>query len=360
MAEFQSPYAARIAALIKEQEGLETAPMPQMFSPEELARRQAENQRNRQLGVLGELSGDRPLGDVGGKILKQAMGEQQRRLTEHGEYDPISGRLSVFPEYTRKQKTDRLAKEQARMTEMEARDYAKFLADRASDENRRLIAQMAAGQAGTYSFSGVDAAGKPILVHSKSGQFVQPGAKAGEFTPYTGEVRQRGAFEKETGKLEVAQQFGDRARKVIAKLNTPEAQEAFGTGVAGGTLALMADIPGQSYLQEQVFTPEQIEFRADVMEQGYQVAHDLAGAAMSYGERIRLKDFVPHPGDTARIVQDKMRSASRKYNEITQKLQAKRSVAGSSQGPGPGVQPGATAAQGGNVIKYDAQGNRQP
>src|SRR3989304_721082 len=117
VAEFRSPYAARIAALIKEQEGLETAPMPQMFSPEELARRQAENMRNRQLGTLGELSGDRPLGDVGGKILKQAMGEQQRRLTEHGEYDPISGRLSVFPEYTRKRKTDRLAKEQARMNE---------------------------------------------------------------------------------------------------------------------------------------------------------------------------------------------------------------------------------------------------
>jgi hypothetical protein len=355
---FKSPYAARIAQLIKEQEGLETAPMPQMFSPDELARRQAENMRNRQLGTLGELSGDKPLMGAGGQILKQAIGEQQRRITEHGEYDPLSGQLQVFPEYTRKQRTDRLAKEQSRMTELESRDYAKWLSDRQKADERAFLAQMSGGQSGTFNFAGVDAAGKPILMHSKSGQFVQPGEKPGTFTPYSGEVRQRGAFEKESKELEGFEQTGGKIKETLKMLDTPEGGEAFGMGVSGGLTALTPS-PARGIVNEALFTPEQLTMRANVYEQAYQVAHALAGAAMSFGEQIRLDPFIPQPGDPHSVVVAKMTAAQQKYNELTTKIKAKREVAGSSQGPGPGIQPGATSAQSGNSIRYDAQGNRQ-
>src|SRR3989304_2835828 len=100
MAEFVSPYAARLAQLVKEQKTLEDAPMGPMFSPEEQTKRQKENSRQMQLGILAQLTGDKGITAAGEPVLKQAMEQQKRRNTEPREFDPTTGKLSVFPEST--------------------------------------------------------------------------------------------------------------------------------------------------------------------------------------------------------------------------------------------------------------------
>lgn len=368
--EFVSPYAARIAALMEEEKGLEAAPRQPMFSPEQIAQRQAENQRNRQLGMLGELSGDKPLMGVGSQVLKQAMGEQQRKITEHGEYDPLTGELSVFPEYTKRTKQQKLDRDLSRLNEQEARAQTQWNSDRQRAEDRAALAQITAGQQGTYSDAGVDSKGRPVLRQSKSGGLVVQDDN-GNLVPHVGPIRSRSAFEKESKELEGMAGTGEKISSMIQSLQTPEGKAAFGTGL-GGAMTSLIPSQWQAPVKEAIYTPEQMTFRAGVLEEGYQIAHKLAGAAMSYGEQIRLNEFTPQPGDSDVTVLSKLRAAQKKYTEIQQRLEAKRTAGAASTGPGPrppvvppGTQmPGAAgrrAADGqgaGPVTEYDAQGNR--
>lgn len=368
---FLSPYAQRITDLIKQQQDLEGAPNAPMFSPEELMQRQGANRRQQQLGTIAELTGDRPLQAVGGPLLKQAMEEQKRRITEHGEYDPISGELKMFPEYTKRVKGERMQKEQARMTELEARAYSTWLSDRQKAQERLNLHAAGGGNTGTYSDAGVDpATGNPVLRNSKSGALVKAGAN-GEFVPHVGPIGSRPGFEKESKELEGIKGKAALFRDVLSELTTPEGtpseagQQAFGGGYAGAA-STMIPSQMQGMVQNQLFTPEDQQLRARVYKQAYEAAHDLAGAAMSYGETIRLQPFIPNPGDPAEMIISKMRAAQKEHERLIQRIEDKRNAATSSAGPGPQVQkqtfvPENTpmpAAGAGATVTFDAKGNR--
>lgn len=363
-AEFKSTYAARIQALLDEEKGLEAAPSKPMFSPEELARRQSANQRQQQLGTLGELSGDKSMGVVGGGLLKQAMEERKRRITEHGEYDPISGELKMFPEYTKRVTGERLTKERGRLTELEARDYSKWLNDRQKAEERQFLASLTGGSNGTYHDIGVDpGTGQPVLRHSKSGQQLIE-SSPGVMVPHRGQVSPRAGFEKESAELEKAQAGEATSADLVKYLGTPEGEETYGGGLRGTALNILpTQIQGP--FREALFSEKETTNRATLYKRAYEVAHALAGAALSAGEASRLNEFVPVAGDSVATVRGKLTSAQAEYKKITDRIIAKRTAANSSAAPGPNV-PKPVVAPGtpmpgsgsGTTIRYDAQGNR--
>jgi hypothetical protein len=79
----------------------QTAPMPPMFSPDEVILRRALSERNMDIGRLGALSPDKNIHALGGELLKEAIAAQRERVTDHGILEPLGGSLKVFPEYQR-------------------------------------------------------------------------------------------------------------------------------------------------------------------------------------------------------------------------------------------------------------------
>jgi hypothetical protein len=75
-----------------------------MYSPEEVQQRRADNARQYDLGLLGQLSGDEGLSNVGGQVLKQAMAARTPKITERGTIDPLSGEFKEDPDYIRQQR----------------------------------------------------------------------------------------------------------------------------------------------------------------------------------------------------------------------------------------------------------------
>jgi hypothetical protein len=95
--QFVDPYAAQIEELRKRM----GAPQAPAYTPEQVAQRRAENEQQYALGVLGQLSGDQSLGEVGGSVLKQALAQRAPRITEKGIADPLTGEFKYDPDFLR-------------------------------------------------------------------------------------------------------------------------------------------------------------------------------------------------------------------------------------------------------------------
>ena len=106
-----NPYTAETTRLTAALEALQARDAPAMFSDAEIELRRAKQSKAEQLAVLAKLSGDKALGTVGTSLLPEALKMSAPRYVEHGEYDPLSGNLNVFPEYTRRVAEERLARQ---------------------------------------------------------------------------------------------------------------------------------------------------------------------------------------------------------------------------------------------------------
>lgn len=155
-----NPYDALIAAKRK---AIETAPAA-MYTPEQITQRRNENERQYQLGLLGQLSGDESLSGVGGSLLKQALAARQQRVTERGVADPLTGQFSYSPDYLRERGQTELeglegksaAFVAARQKQMEDREErARRDADRF--ENQRILKGIGAAASKAAGAGGIDA-----------------------------------------------------------------------------------------------------------------------------------------------------------------------------------------------------------
>lgn len=74
-------------------------PAQPMYSPEQVAQRRDENERQYALGTLGQMASDEGLQNVGGSVLKQALANRQAKISERGTTDPLSGQFTYSPDY---------------------------------------------------------------------------------------------------------------------------------------------------------------------------------------------------------------------------------------------------------------------
>jgi hypothetical protein len=136
---FDNPYGPLVLAARKRLEEQRAQPQQSFYSPEQAQ----EDKRREALGMLGAISADPNLRNVGGMVLKQAMGKRDPIYREHGVIDPATGKYRMFPEYEQAQTQNDIerleAQEAAAQNQWDARQSA--AADRAEMQQERLAQQ---------------------------------------------------------------------------------------------------------------------------------------------------------------------------------------------------------------------------
>ena len=179
------PWAERIAQLTAEQQQMASQPAAPMYSPEELEKRIAANKRMEAMGALGVMSGDKPMGALGGTYLKRAMENRKQKTTASGVIDPLQGTMKYFPQYTQQRRGEGIQKGLDRAYEQQARasDRKELAAGRRA--NTAAIAGAITGLGtGSQSPIGMTDKGQPVF-RTKDGSSLFTYTK-GVPGPYTG------------------------------------------------------------------------------------------------------------------------------------------------------------------------------
>ena len=90
----KTPFDLALEELMKQQQ----TPKP-MFTPQQQRERVLRNNAMVDMGLLGQMSGDQQIGNVGGQVFKQALGDRATRFTDRGMTDTLTGETAVNPEY---------------------------------------------------------------------------------------------------------------------------------------------------------------------------------------------------------------------------------------------------------------------
>ena len=156
------PNAAQLDAL----QAKLNAPAQPTFTPEQIKQRQDDNAKQYALGLLGQLSGNKDLSEVGGTVFKQALGNRQPKYTDHGTYDPLTGEFNYSPDYlydrTQQQYNtvaNRSASQQTQYLMNQQRIAERLQAARENNERSRANAFVIAGGMGLGS-------GTPVQIGS--------------------------------------------------------------------------------------------------------------------------------------------------------------------------------------------------
>lgn len=96
LAQPDSAYAALLAEL-----NAKPPVPPNMFTPQQVQQRIAQNNALTELGVVGQLAGSDDVRQLGGGVFKKALADRQERVTSRGVQDPLTGETAVDPEYAR-------------------------------------------------------------------------------------------------------------------------------------------------------------------------------------------------------------------------------------------------------------------
>jgi hypothetical protein len=118
-------------------------------------------------------------------------------------------------------------------------------------------------------------------------------------------------------------------------------------GAVGGTNALIPD-----FVQQRA-DPKGVTARALVGDIGSLIIHDRSGAAVTAAEMPRLRPFIPNVSDTAATVKKKLANLKSAIAEMQGDIE---SVYSEDQGYSGNLPKYGSPT--GNVIRYDAKGNR--
>lgn len=348
--DFVNPFTPRIEALRQQlaaQQEAELNPTP-MFTPEQVAQRQAAQRRMLMAGQLGALSNDKAIMGVSEPLLKRAMEASKPRYGDHGMFDETSGQFTFFPGYRESRRTDATAKQLEGMERFSAQADTNWQRDRArADEARMLRMTLAAmrqgqGSTGTYSYAGTDPdTGSPIMLHSRSGQMFLNGPQG--LVPYRGAVAPKPS------------QLSDSARTAMANTNTQidqldnslvlvdraigSGEGKYSTGIHMGVLSSMG--PAAQALTSKV-QPELI--RQLSRETGFVVAgirRGLFGATLTETEKADANKYIVTDYDDVHRAKEKVSSLRNLLHKDRTNMQAAHTRPGLPPAvPGPAAPTG--------------------
>jgi hypothetical protein len=295
------PYAAQIDAMRARM----AQPAQPMYSPDEQQARLAQNTQLQQLGLLGQLSGDEALGNVGGTIFKQALAQRQPRVTERGVADPLTGKFAFHPDYLRERDEASLAGLEAKSAaargayEAERRQAAdkRELQNQRMDDLKELRRIGAAnGQVGAFQPAGFTPEGKNVVTNTKSGvnyvlQMNPDGTP--NYIPYGGVYTPKNTFDKAV--VEAQEQLGSGQRADALIKSIERNPDAFGV-----TAAAIGLLPGkaQGWVSGMAgLSREQMNLRAQVTRDAAMELNRIFGAAQSAGELARAAAWAPNASD---------------------------------------------------------------
>jgi hypothetical protein len=293
----QALYDAAVAKL--------NAPRAPMFTPEQITQRRNDNERDYQIGLLAQLSGDQGLSNVGGQVFKQALAARKPTISERGSSDQITGEFTYDPDYMRQRDEagagaigSRIAQRQATREENRTKEQARATERQRHDEAMAEMRRQSAsnGQVGAFTPYGTGPEGQNVVTNSRTGvnYVVNIGANGQpQYTPYTGPATPKAAFEKNVATASEALQSAQRASNLLKRVEADP--DAFGMGAAA-----TAALPGwaQGYAAKAIgLTPQQMQSRAALIREAAQEINTLYGAALSAGENARAATFMPDAKD---------------------------------------------------------------
>lgn len=348
MAEFRNPYSPLRAALEARAAALEAQPVEPMFSPEEVEQRRTRIGRDRMYGELGLLSRDPALGAIAKPLLAEAIRASQKKQTDHGEYDPVSGDFRYFPGYQRQRQEERLDKRLGDVSAREAAAEAKWMSDRQRADEQRALRQTIAGMRqpsdpGSITFAGNHPeTGQPVFLHSKRGPFIL--GEGGAPTPYAGSIGQKdhgitaGERDKLTSTMEVL--TGLKTAQEMLKKVPDTFQNKATTGILPGAVAA-AGRGGTAAVQA---------VRSKEFNDAYQFVAELSdgiragrfGMTLTPAEAASSAQYLPSPYDDIEALKNKAAGLER---IITNKYELMRKSHQKPGFPNPAQPtPGAPAA----------------
>lgn len=285
---FNDPYAAQIAEMQARMAKQQQSPM---FTPEQAQQRRADNERQYALGVLGQLSGDQSLGDVGGKVLQQALAARQQRITEKGVADPITGQFNYDPDYLRQRDEAALAAMQNRS----AAARANFDSQRAAAADR-LYRDQQHGELVRAMASNKGEALMQVQMPDGTIQYVPRSQAAGMQAPPRAGAGN--ATEGERG----AAGYALRMNEATKLLDQFESQGRMSMGAQGvGAIPYVG-----STLQRSTMTPQQQLYRQASMDWIRAKLRKESGASIGKEEEENeYRTYFPLPGEPPQVVAQK-------------------------------------------------------
>lgn len=356
------PYEAQRQQLLQRM----SAQQPPMYSPEQAQQRMAENQREYELGLLGSLSGNQQLQDVGGVVLKRALSQRDPRVTERGTVDSITGKFTYSPDYLRQRDEAALSALEGKSAaaraafDAERRGFAdkqELQRQRAEDmkELRRISAEQ--GQVGAFQPAGFTPRGESVVTNTKSGMNyilrVSPSGQP-QYEPYQGAYTPKATFEKDVAAAGEQLEAAANADRLLTTVK--QNPEAFSPRAAA-----ISAVPGpmQGYAAQVLgITQEQQAMRAALLREAALEINRLYGAALSMGEGARAATFLPNPQDPPEAIIAKLQAASDWAKEAARrKGPAAVSAAGARSGSLPQATPltGPPAGAGGGMTAAELQ-----
>lgn len=357
-----------VAELMQEYKKLEADP-PQgaMFTPEQGQQRVQRNDRLTELGILGQLSGDKSVQGVGAQVFKQALGDGEERWSQRGMVDQLTGQETLDPEYVRAQRETRrgqilnkaLAFQQsqdASRTRADAqRDSAEIRAAAALDRQAMVAAAKAAGGGGqgpNLVQIKDDNTGKTYWANPKNGQVIGevtlPGTGGAPGQPLVRPDRLSGADETAFTKIVTSKASIQSALNAVEKM-----PEAF--GAAKGAPDLVPGTAGtiSRAVRDRRLTPDEVAARGMVYNNVSAIIKERAGLAQSTAELKRLNGFLP--SDLDGPVQIKAKLAGYLDYLAEQEGAMRNKVAGPRPmlHMGGGTPPAQQAAGGPKRLKYN-------
>lgn len=321
---------------------------PPEFGPEEAGRRRAQNQTEYELGLLGTLSGQQQLQDVGGMVLKRALAQREPRATERGSVDPLTGQFTYSPDFLRRQDESALSALESKSAaargtfDAERRQHAdrqELQRQRAEDmqELRRITA--AQGQVGAFQPAGFTAQGESVVTNTRSGaNYIMRMGPDGvpQHIPYAGMYTPKASFEKDVAAAGEQLDAAASADRLLAVVR--QNPDAFSPRAAA-----VSAVPGplQGYAAQVMgLTQEQQAMRAAVVREAAIEINRLYGAALSMGESARAATFLPNAEDPPEALIAKLQSARDWAHESARrKGPAALNAAAARQGGMPAVLP---------------------
>lgn len=343
------PNAAQLAALQARMD----APQQPTFTPDQIKQRQDANAQQYALGLLGQLSGNKDLGDVGGQVFKQALANRQPKYTDHGTYDPITGEFNYSPDYlydrTQQQYNtvaNRSASQQNAYTMNQQRLLERMQATRENNQRSRENAFVIAGGGalggGTPAQIGSSPEGWPVFKGKAPQLFTYD--TAGNAVPYQGAVSPKESNANPTQDENVAAGWRDAMALGIRSMQNAMAEDP--KAALPSTMEVLAGLTphvGDDFANaertgpRQRFVQGQMSFTASAL-------HMLTGAGFGIEEaKSMAREVTPRWGEDGATIAQKQATLEMYLNSATRRAGKAITQGTRPAGPPPG-QPAVSGA----------------
>ena len=323
------------------------SPAAPRFTPEQVAKRQADNQRQYALGALAMMSNNEDLQQQGAVFFKQALADRTPHITEHGSSDQLSGEFTYDPDYLQQRNDDqtnavlnrigaqRVAFQNARAAAKDRAAAAAQAAQSHEDAIRLGASLRPPPQQPLVAIIGSD--GQPVLVPRSDASGKQPVPPGGNAKPSEDQGKAAGWVNQATLAYQTMQ---DAIQK------DPEAAKPGKMEMGLGALPKVGR--AMSYA---AMSPQRQRFASAASSFSEAVLRAATGAGVNHDEAVqKVEELTPRWGEDQVSINDKQARTVMYLQSLATRAGNAPNVLNQPGGPAipgvvaPGAKPGTAAA----------------